>query len=422
MIAKTLRSPETSRAHRTPSLPDNGTGARFWPLALTTLTLLATAASVPLSVAAGQSVLGNSIQNLVSSLPYAAVGIVVIRKLPRNPIGWLLAAIGILSIVSTDAGSYALLAHRHAPQLPLGLAAAWLDESFRPAVVLLPLAILLFPDGRLPSPRWRWVLRGYLAFSAAYVVLLVTSALSAAAAGHGVQVDASGGLTAIDQPHGWAAAVEAPGLLLYVVVWAVFVARQVVSWRTADGNRRQQLKWLMAGAAVAIAFLAISFIGGTVGQNAPAVVKDDIGPALGVLIAALPVSMGIAILRYRLYDIDRIISRTLAYTIVTALLAGLYAGLVLLATEVLDLTSQVAVAAATLAAAALFNPLRRRVQHRVDRRFNRARYDADNTVTAFAARLQDATDPGAARSDLIGTVHHVLEPAYLALWTSGPPR
>jgi hypothetical protein len=418
MIAKTVRSADTSRAHRTRSLHDHGSGARFWPLALTTLTLLATAASVPLSVAARQSVLGNAIQDLVSSLPYAAVGIVVIRRLPRNSVGWLLAAIGILAIVSTDAGSYALLAHRHGSHLPLGLAAAWLDESFRPAAVLLPLAILLFPDGRLPSVRWRWVLRGYLTFSAGYVIVLIASAL-VPALGRGAQIDASGGLTAIDQPHGWPVAVEAPGLALYVLAWIVFIARQVVSWRTADGNRRQQLKWLMAGAAVAILSLAISLLGGIVGQNAPTVVRNDVGPAIGVLIAALPVCMGVAILRYRLYDIDRIISRTLAYAAVTAVLAGLYAGLVLLATQVLDLTSQIAVAAATLAAAALFNPLRRRVQHRVDRRFNRARYDADNTVAAFATRLQDATDPDAVRSDLIGTVHHALEPAYLTLWTTG---
>ncbi len=419
MIAKASRSAKTLRVQR---LRDPGSDARYWPLVLTMLTLLATAASVPLGVAARQSVLGNSIQNLVTSLPYAAVGIVVIRKLPLNPIGWLLAALGILSVVSTDAGSYALLAHRHGAGLPLGLAAAWLDESFRPAAVLLPLAILLFPDGRLPSPRWRWVLRSYLAFSAAYVAVLVASALSAAAAGHGLQIDASGGLTAIDQPRGWSEAVQTAGLLLYVAVWVVFIARQVLSWRTADGNRRQQFKWLMAGAAVAIVSLATSFIGGAVDPNASAAVRNGVGPAIGVLAAALPVCMGVAILRYRLYDIDRIISRTLAYALVTATLAGLYAGLVLLATQVLDLTSQVAVAAATLAAAALFNPLRRRVQHRVDRRFNRARYDADNTVAAFAARLQDATDPDAVRSDLIGTVDHALEPAQLSLWLAGGAR
>jgi hypothetical protein len=140
------------------------------------------------------------------------------------------------------------------------------------------------------------------------------------------------------------------------------------------------------------------------------------------IVVALPVGIAIAILKYRLYDIDRITSQTLAYTIITVVLAALYAGLVLLATEVLDLTSQVAVAAATLAAAALFSPLRRRVERAVDRRFNRARYDADNTIVAFAARLQDATDPDAVRSGLIGTVQLALEPAQVSLWPTGGPR
>jgi hypothetical protein len=132
--------------------------------------------------------------------------------------------------------------------------------------------------------------------------------------------------------------------------------------------------------------------------------------------AALPLGIGIGILKYRLYDIDRIISRTLAYAIVTGLLVGLYAGLVLLATEVLAVTSPVAVAVATLAAAALFNPLRRRVQRAVDRRFNRARYDAQRTVASFAVRLQDATDPDGARADLLDVVYRSLEPAHASLW------
>jgi hypothetical protein len=149
----------------------------------------------------------------------------------------------------------------------------------------------------------------------------------------------------------------------------------------------------------------------------PAAVQATVDLPVGFV--AFAAGLGVAILRYRLYDIDRIISRTLAYAVVTAVLAGLYAGLVLLATEVLDLTSEVAVAAATLAAAALFNPLRRRVQHVVDRRFNRARYDADNTVAAFAARLQDATDPDAVRSDLLGTVQYALEPERVIVWMPG---
>ena len=133
-------------------------------------------------------------------------------------------------------------------------------------------------------------------------------------------------------------------------------------------------------------------------------------------IATLPASMAIAILRYRLYEIDRIISRTLAYTIVTGLLIGLYAALVLLATHVLSFSSPVAVAASTLAAAALFSPLRRRVQHVVDRRFNRARYDADKTAAAFAARLQDAVDLDAVRDDLAHVVQKAPEPAHMSVW------
>jgi hypothetical protein len=126
--------------------------------------------------------------------------------------------------------------------------------------------------------------------------------------------------------------------------------------------------------------------------------------------------MGVAILRYRLYDIDRIVSRTLAYAIVTGLLIAVYAGLVLLAIQVLRLASPVAVAASTLAAAALFNPLRRRVQKVVDRRFNRARYDADQTVTAFAARLKDAVDLDAVQADLAGVVQAALEPVHASVW------
>jgi hypothetical protein len=135
-------------------------------------------------------------------------------------------------------------------------------------------------------------------------------------------------------------------------------------------------------------------------------------------VAGVPLACAVAVLKYRLYEIDRIISRTLAYAIVTGLLAGIYAGLVLLATQVFRVHTPVAVAASTLAAAALFSPVRRRVQRAVDRRFNRARYDADQTVAAFAARLKDAVDLDAVRDDLANVVHQALEPAHVSLWTS----
>ena len=194
----------------------------------------------------------------------------------------------------------------------------------------------------------------------------------------------------------------------------VSLAGQVVSYRRSSGERRQQLKWLLGGFAACLAGLGLGIALGKATGFWGAVGHV----ALVAVYLAVPVSMGVAILKYRLYDIDRVLSRTLAYAIVTGLLIGVYAGLVLLAQQVLGFSSPVAVAASTLAAAALFNPVRRRVQHAVDRRFNRARYDADQTVTAFAARLQDAVDLDAVRDDLAGVVQAALEPAHLALWTA----
>jgi len=225
---------------------------------------------------------------------------------------------------------------------------------------------------------------------------------------------------AVDDPAGssaWLGSVEGLILPVLAMFWLAFVAGQVLAWRRADGERRQQLKWLMSGAAVCGAALAITVVMSTLDTSASPAVQAVIDVAT-IGIAALPASIGVAILKYRLYDIDRIISRTLGYAIVTGLLVGLYAGLVQLATRVLSFHSSVAVAASTLAAAALFNPLRRRVQLMVDRRFNRARYDADRTVAAFAARLKDAVDLDSVRDDLAGVVQDALEPVHVSVWVS----
>ena len=194
--------------------------------------------------------------------------------------------------------------------------------------------------------------------------------------------------------------------------WLIWLARQAFAFRHAAGERRLQLKWLLSGAAVSIILAAGGF---AVSISVP--VLNGAGSIAGTFgILVLPVSLGLGILKFRLYEIDRIISRTLAYAIVTGLLVGVYAGLVLLASRVLSVRSPVAVAAATLAAAALFNPVRHRVQRVVDRRFNRARYDADTAVAAFAARLQDAVDLDAVRDDLARVVTRSLEPAHLSVW------
>jgi hypothetical protein len=265
------------------------------------------------------------------------------------------------------------------------------------------------------SRSWRWVLRGYGALYATMLVLLSVVTADALAA-HPVRVDGTGGLAAIDNPSGWFEPVYHSLLLMMLAASLGFIGYQVLSWRRSAGVRRQQVKWLAGGAAVTVASAVVAAAFSSSGHTSTIQAWGDDIAWFGL--AAMPLSMGVGILRYRLYEIDRIISRTLAYAVVTALLVGVYAGLVLLATHVLSLKSPVAVAASTLAAAALFTPLRRRVQRVVDRRFNRARYDAELTVTAFAARLKDAVDLDAVQGDLAAVVQDTLEPAHVSVWLS----
>jgi hypothetical protein len=381
------------------------------------LTILLCAASVPLAFAAREA--GSDIAVFAIVLALAPVGFVVARRQPGNPLGWMFLALGALVALGTAAGAYAVLSYRLGHHLPLSVAAVFLALYWCPVIVTFPLVILLFPDGRLPSPRWRPVLWGYLAVAACWPVSVYAVAIGAVAAGD-LHILPGGDPRAVDDPAGssaWLGSIEAVILPVLAVFWLVFVASQVLAWRRADGERRQQLKWLMSGAAVCMAATTFIAVGSTLDTSAsPALQTVANGAAIGIL--ALPVSIGVAILKYRLYDIDRIISRTLAYAIVTGLLVGVYAALVLLATGVFRFHSTVAVAAATLVAAALFNPVRRQVQRAVDRRFNRARYDADQIVAGFAARLKDAVDLDSVQDDLAGVVHQGLEPAHVSVWIS----
>jgi hypothetical protein len=353
-------------------------------------------------------------------LAFAAVGVVVAWRQPHNAMGWiLLGAAGFLS-VSNDASLYSVADYRlHHGALPLGPVAVLVQPSWAPAIVLLGLAILLFPDGRLPSPRWRWVLGFYLAAGAFWLVGAFVIA-AVAIIGHKIHVAPGGDLAIIDHPTGsaaWWGVVQDLFFPVLGVSWLASLSGQVVSYRRSGRERRQQLKWLMSGAAVCMIGgpLTLAF------SNSHGILQvlNQIGTA-GLI--ALPVCIGVGILKYRLFDIDRLISRTLAYAVVTGLLVGVYAGLVLLATRVLPFSSPVAVAGSTLVAVALFNPVRRRVQRAVDRRFNRARYDADRTVAAFAARLKDAVDLDSVRDDLTGVVHQALEPAHVSVWIARGDR
>jgi hypothetical protein len=281
-------------------------------------------------------------------------------------------------------------------------------------VILVGLSLLLFPDGRIPAKRWKPMLWAYLTLGGLWLV--GAFAVSAGAIiNHHISVDSGGSLTALDSPPGlgtyWGVAV-AVFFPAVAVCWLTWLTGQVLSYRRAVGEHRLQLKWLLSGATVFIvATIAQVCISHPAGWWRAAAALATVGTF------ALPVSIGFGIMKFRLYDIDRIISRTLAYTLLTGALVGVYAGLVLLATRVLTLTSPVAVAASTLVAAALFSPLRRRVQHAVDRRFNRTRYDGDQTVAAFAGRLQDAVDLGAVHADLSDVVNRALEPTHVSVWT-----
>ena len=349
--------------------------------------------------------------------PFGVVGFVVAWRKPCNPLGWCLLGLVVAGALSDDGSLYAIAAYRVRPgTLPLGWVAMLAQPGWALFIVLIGLTVLIFPDGTLPSPRLRWVLWLYLAMGLVWMgsayVITVNAILR-----HSIRVDSGGNLLALDNgaaSPSWWTVLQNVLFVALALSLLVSLAGQVVSYRRTSGERRQQLKWLLGGFAACLAGLGLGIALGKATGFWGAVGHV----ALVAVYAAVPVSMGVAILKYRLYDIDRVLSRTLAYAIVTGLLIGIYAGLVLLAQQVLRFSSPVAVAASTLAAAALFNPVRRRVQHAVDRRFNRARYDADQTIAEFAARLQDAVDLDAVREDLSGVVQAALEPAHLTVWTA----
>jgi hypothetical protein len=378
-------------------------------------------ASVVLDSLIHQSGIGGpAIDALITAaavVPVTAVGAFLAARQPRNLIGWMLLAIVIVELSPTS--QYLILDYRmHHGSLPVGWAAVVLEECWPMFLVLTTLLLWLFPNGTLPPGRWHraatigaagWLLFGLATSSRGLLV----------AAGGDIRIQANGDL-----------ANPLPGamrILSIVVIagtlisWAAWLVIQVPTYRHASGEHRQQLKWLYSGAAIFVAALAIGVfivplaVGETPGWGNQSVV----GVLTTVGSAALPVCMAVAVLKYRLYDIDRIIRRVISYTLITALLGGVSAGLVLLATRVLPVKGSVAVAAATLVIAALFNPLRKRVQHAVDRRFNRSRYDAEAVVAAFTARLRQTIDLDTIRGDLVGVVHEAFQPAHMSVWLPG---
>jgi hypothetical protein len=336
---------------------------------------------------------------------FATVGALLAWKRPGNPIGWLLSAIGL---AVAGAGQGVFLAHFPRTQT----LAHWLGWIWLFALGLCVFVLLLFPSGKLPSRRWRpvaWAagagLAGWVLGNAFAPTFITAGTLTPNPVG-------------VTGPAGDIFKIMAVGsVLLIIATGLAAVLSLAFRYRRARTAERAQLKWLVYAAALIVAVLLAEVPAGQIVGSANA--ANNLRNAMSIGAAALvPVAIGIAVLRYRLYDIDRVISRTVAYAIITGLLVGIYAGLVLLATHMFGSRTPVAVAAATLAASALFSPLRRRVQRGVDRRFNRARYDADKTVAAFAAGLKDAVDLDAVQADLASAVQRALEPAHVSMWIS----
>jgi hypothetical protein len=347
------------------------------------------------------SMTGWTVSNISAQVVNVAVpvaGFVLASRRPENRIGWLFLVAGLTLGLSGFSNQYALHALVAVPgSLPAGRAVGWLlNAIWMIPVATLAFLLLLFPTGHLRSRRWRlaaWFMGGAFALITVWLLIVATQFWQHP-------------FTPPSQATGLTALLSHMTGLLISAALLVSGAALVVRFAKSSGEERLQLKWC----ATAALLLVVVFVA-SIWLNSAAV---NVLQSLAFL--CLYTAIAIAVLKYRLYDIDRIISRTLAYAIVTGLLVGVYAGLVLLATEVLQLKSPVAVAGSTLVAAALFSPLRSRVQRAVDQRFNRARYDADQMAAAFAARLKDAVDLDAVQADLASVIQRALEPAHVSVW------
>ena len=334
----------------------------------------------------------------VANMAIPVMGFVLASRRPANRIGWLALGAAFGLGLSSFADQYEQRALVAAPgSWPAGPAALWVSTWIWPiSLAMVAFLFLLFPTGRLRSRRWRPA-----AWFVGSVFALSTVALMAGAIREWGHPSASF-QQLVTLP------VLAAMIICFPAALVVSGSAIVVRFARSAGEERLQLKWFTAAAVLVVAtFIALIL---TNSNSVAAAILNNLA------LLCLDAAIAIAVLKYRLYEIDRIISRTLAYTIVTGLLVGLYAGLILLATGVLSFSSPVAVAASTLVAAALFSPLRGRVQRLVDRRFNRARYDAHEMIAAFAVRLKDAVDPDAVQADLTSVVQRALEPAHVSMW------
>jgi hypothetical protein len=384
-------------------------GARRWAAGLAWALWALVVVGLPMVVwvnqlarQAGVSELGSDVDTAVYGLVAVSAGtvgaVLAGRRRPAHPVGWLLLGLG-LWFVYVYAG-WVLLTWHGAPSA-VGTAARDANVVVIPALV--GFVLLLTPTGTLPSRRWRWWARVAAVAPALGLVSLALSPFRepGQSVANPLAIDALAGPLLVVRTVSFVVG----GLAIPLGAWSL-----VVRYGHARGVERQQLRWVALAAApvaVAVAALATQALTGN---------QVDLGWLVGLCLAVFPLGIGAAVLRYRLYDLDRIVSRTLAYGLLTLLLGGGYAAAVLGLGQLLPQDSPLVVATATLAVAAAFQPLRRRVQDVVDRRFNRRRYDAAQTIAAFSARLRQQTDLDTLTAEVLEVVEQTTQPTQASLW------
>ena len=396
---------------------------RWWPAALAwglwALAILGIGAVLWFDHLMRQAGRADLVQLNVSGVPFLlalvsapTVGAVLASRRPRHPVGWLLLGLGVsigLSGFIDGYAPYGLLARPGS--LPAARwAAIWSPAMTVAGIACLGFVLLLSPTGSLPSPRWRWWAR---VAAAAPVVFLLAVTLEPEPLDPAYRsVTNPVGLQALQLPIAVADDVASGITVAGVVVGGLSL---VVRFRRARGVERQQLRWVALAAVLASLAILVVLAGMVVGSSALIIW------AAGISFAVLPLAIGAAVARYRLYDLDRIISRTLAYGLLTVLLGSAYAAVVLGLGQLLGHDSSLVVAAATLAVAAVFQPARRRVQGLVDRRFNRRRYDAARTIATFSDRLREQVDLATLTAELLAVADRTVEPTMVSLWLRHRP-
>ena len=357
--------------------------------------------------------------DLAIGASFTTIGVLVTQRRPDNPMGWLFLAIGVVEALVAGLNHYAIVGLSEPSFLPGARWAAWFGYWSVSLVVpsgLFLLLLLLFPSGRLISPAWGWVGRAGLAFS---VLFALTEILLLA------RMEVTSGLE-IDNPTNIASSETPEGTwIVGLAILLIGVGGVVVRYRRASGEERQQLRWFMFAVAAGIGTLAlVVLVYALAGAPDPEptwfLVTASVVPLVAIGVG-VPAACGVAILRYRLYDIDLVINRTLVYGLLTALLVGVYVVIAVgLGAGVRTVAGQenntIVIAASTLAVAALFGPARRRIQAFIDRRFYRQKYDAAKTLETFSARLREQVDLDSLASELVGVVRDTMQPAHVFLW------